>query len=238
MTVPGARLSESRRESGRTAMSVGLAIAAVVLVAVVATGGRVPMAEEGSGGWRINPRPARSDLDTPTTIPPLNESPDNSSLPGEGVLAVLAQTMVLVVGGAAVILMARSLLRLREALPEHFELAATGEPPPPVDELVGAVEEGLAALASGPVDDVIVACWVRLEDAAASAGVGRRPSETSADLASRVLTDLQAPAEPVAELLRLYRTARYSHHRLGDEDRALAIRALEAVREAIAGVRR
>ena len=46
----------------------------------------------------------------------------------------------------------------------------------------------------GPVDDVIVACWVRLEDAAAAAGSGRRPSETSAELAVRVLDQLPRAA--------------------------------------------
>ena len=87
-------------------------------------------------------------------------------------------------------------------------------------ELVDALDEGIEAMAEGPVDDVIVECWVRLEEAAADAGVARLPSETPSELAARVLADLHAPPAAIEALLERYRTARYSHHRLDERDRA------------------
>ena len=88
------------------------------------------------------------------------------------------------------------------------------------DRLVDALDEGIGAMAEGPVDDVIVECWVRLEEAAAGAGVERLPSETPSELAARVLADLHAPPAAIEALLERYRTARYSHHRLDERDRA------------------
>ena len=72
---------------------------------------------------------------------------------------------------------------------------------------------GLAELARGPVDETIIACWVRLEDAVATAGVERLPSETPAELATRVLRELPVPEVATRRLLALYREARYSRHR-------------------------
>ena len=103
--------------------------------------------------------------------------------------------------------------------------------------MTAAVDHGLSALRSGPADEVIVACWVHLEEAAAAAGVGRGVSETPAELASRVLTDLHAPPPAVQELLTRYRRARYSRHPLDEDDRAVALRSLQQVRQAIAGAR-
>ena len=71
----------------------------------------------------------------------------------------------------------------------------------PPRELTDAVDDGLGALAAGPVDDVIIACWVRLEEAAAAGGVSRQPSETSAELVVRVLARFDVPDEPVQRLL-------------------------------------
>ena len=51
-------------------------------------------------------------------------------------------------------------------------------PPTGVRALADAVDDGLEALVGGPVDDVIVACWVRLEEAAAA---GRRRPSTVGD---------------------------------------------------------
>ena len=90
-------------------------------------------------------------------------------------------------------------------------------------------------MAAGPVDDVVVECWVRLEEAAAGAGVERLPSETPSELAARVLADLDAPPAAIEALLARYRTARYSHHRLDERDRAVAMDALREIRDAIVG---
>jgi hypothetical protein len=106
---------------------------------------------------------------------------------------------------------------------------------PAPDAIVDALDEGLEALTAGPVDEVVIACWVKLEQAAAAAGVERLASETASELAARVLADLNAPDEAVDRLLDRYRTARYSRHPLDEDDRAVAIRSLEEIRAAIVG---
>lgn len=225
---------------GRPVIAVGLAVASLLLVAVVATGEHVPLATEGTGGWRVDPRPRDRDLPDAAEGTPFDELPDRSELPGERALAVLAQTAVMAIGGLALFLIGRRLLRLTRREPEPLDDPPEEHwPAAPVDAagMVEAVDDGLAALADGPVDDVIIACWVRLEHAAAEAGAGRRPSETSAELATRILEELRAPADAVAVLLDRYRQARYSRHRLDEQDRAAAVRALAEIRDAIAGVR-
>jgi hypothetical protein len=219
-------------------LAVALAVAAVVLVAFVVTGRHVPLATEGSGGWHLTPRDARErPIESDSTLQPPVEPTEPSRLPGEGVLTVLVQALMILGGVTAMFLIGQALLRLSRRVPEPFELAPPEHWPEPAVEMTEAVDEGLAALSSGPVDEVIVACWVRLEDAASSAGAGRRAAETPAELASRVLRDLHAPPDAVNALLERYRRARFSHHRLGESDRVVAARALEEIRAAIAGVR-
>jgi hypothetical protein len=147
---------------------------------------------------------------------------------------MLAQTIVIAVGLTLLWCMGRAVLRVARRIPEPPDLPPEEHWPEPAAEMVEAVEEGLAALAGGPVDEVIIECWVRLEAAAAAAGVARGAAETSAELASRVLADLHAPEEAVDGLLQRYRRARYSHHTLDEGDRVLAVRALEDIRAAIA----
>jgi len=218
------------------AVTVLLAVAAVVLIALVATGDRVPLATEGSGGWHLEPRRLTDDRAQPFEPATPAELPADARLPGEGALAVLAQTALILLGLTVLYFTWKMLLRASRRVPDPPDLLPEEHWPEPAVEMVEAVDDGLAALAGGPVDEVIVACWVRLEDAAAAAGVGRTAAETSAELASRVLADLHAPEDAVDVLLRRYRQARYSHHPLDEADRAAAVRALEDIRRAIAGV--
>jgi hypothetical protein len=103
-----------------------------------------------------------------------------------------------------------------------------------VDRLAEAVESGLATVDSGTATDAVIACWVALEDAAASAGVARAESETPAEFTVRVL-GVGGISEP--ELLRLaalYREARYSTHGSTEEARGEARAALIRLRDELA----
>lgn len=238
-TGPDDRPHGSPTGASRPVLAVVLAFAAVVLVALAVTGDAVPLATEGSGGWHLTPRGQGERLIEPeSTVQPPAEPTDRSRLPGEGALAVLLQTAMILFGATVMVLIGRALGRLSKRTPEPVELAPPEHWPEPAVEMADAVDEGLAALALGPVDEVIVACWVRLEDAASSAGAGRRAAETPAELASRVLGDLHAPPDAVDDLLQRYRRARFSHHPLDETDRAVAARSLEEIRAAIAGARR
>ena len=220
----------------RTVIAVALAVVAVVLVAMVAAGARVPLATEGEGGWDL----FIPNL-PPQTLPPaaaerrtVVERP--ADVPGIGAFALLAQVVVIMMATALLVVSGRAVARnwrhfQREPAPPLVDLAPVVRP----HELVDAIDEGIEAMAAGPVDDVVVECWVRLEEAAAGAGVARLPSETPSELAARVLADLAAPAAAIDALLERYRTARYSHHRLGEQDRIVALHALQEIREAIVG---
>lgn len=215
--------------------TVGLAVAAVVLVALVATGDRVPLATEGSGGGSVERRSERVVPDPVNPIERVRPSPTPSQRPGDGVLTVLAQAAVLLVGATVLALAVRAVLRIRRRVPDVRDEPPAEHWPQPDAAMAAAIDEGLNALRSGPADEVIVACWVRLEDAAAAAGVVRGVGETPAELATRVLSDLHAPAPAVHDLLSRYRRARYSHQFLDEDDRAAAVSSLEQVRRSIAG---
>ena len=165
----------------------------------------------------------------------MRESVDSTAV---DVASVLAQVIGIIAIAALVFFLGRAIARaLAGRRPDPLPLVAAAElaaPSPAPRDVTEAIDDGLTALASGPVDDVIVGCWVRLEEAAAAGGVSRQPSETSAELAVRMLARFDVPAEPVEELLSLYRAARYSRHRLGEDDRAAAIRALREIRAAMA----
>jgi hypothetical protein len=223
----------ARRRNG---LVLGLAIVGVVLIALVASGDRVPIASgDGSGvHLAVRPPPPTPEEAAQPPAPHVNEPVE---VPGAGVFAVVVQAAlilacvsILVAGGWAVMELWPRSEEIEEVEPD---LVPRARP----DELVDAVDEGLEALATGPVDDVVIACWVRLEGAAAAAGVERLVSETPAELASRVLAELHAPQPAVERLLVRYRTARFSDHRLDDDDRAVAIRSLEEIRAAIVGAR-
>jgi hypothetical protein len=103
-----------------------------------------------------------------------------------------------------------------------------------VDRLADAVESGLAAVDSGTATDGVIACWVALERAAASAGVGRQESETPAEFTVRVL-GVGGVSEPeLLRLAQLYREARYSTHGSSEEARTQARAALVRLRDELA----
>ncbi len=79
----------------------------------------------------------------------------------------------------------------------------------------------------------VIACWLRVEEAAGRAGVKRAASETSAELAGRVMASFRVDTRPLAELNLLYRTARYSPHPVSESERDAARSALLAVRDGL-----
>ena len=89
------------------------------------------------------------------------------------------------------------------------------------------------ALREGSPRNAIVACWLRLEEAAAEAGVERGPAETSAEFTTRVLGSLAVDAAVINSFADLYREARFSRHEVGEPARQSAVAALRSFHDAM-----
>jgi hypothetical protein len=112
-------------------------------------------------------------------------------------------------------------------------------PPPPVDveeELLSAVDAGLSELREAESDPrrAVIACWVRLERAAASAGTQRLPGDTSTDLVLRLLAGHRLSETVLTGFADVYRAARYASHDVDERTRDQARAALGRLRDELA----
>ncbi|WP_109474425.1 DUF4129 domain-containing protein [Ornithinimicrobium cavernae] len=96
-----------------------------------------------------------------------------------------------------------------------------------LDLLLAATSESArtTALAEGEPRNVVVRCWVALEDAAAASGLTRDPAETAAEFTRRFLGTWEVDEASTRELAELYREARFSRHPVSRAtgDRAVAV---------------
>jgi len=107
-----------------------------------------------------------------------------------------------------------------------------GDQPRTADELVAALDAGLEELSDTDRDPrrAVIACWVRLEQAAAAAGTPRHPGDSPTDLVGRLLNEQRVDAGVLAALLDVYRQARYTTHTVDDQMREQARSALQRLR--------
>ncbi|GLY96480.1 DUF4129 domain-containing protein [Actinoplanes sp. NBRC 103695] len=116
--------------------------------------------------------------------------------------------------------------RGRRARPEREREPNTAE------DLVAALDAGLEELSDADRDPrrAVIACWVRLEQAAAAAGTTRHAGDSPTDLVGRLLREQQVDAGVLAALLEVYRQARYATHTVDDQMRSQARSALQRLR--------
>ncbi len=103
-----------------------------------------------------------------------------------------------------------------------------------------AVDHGLHALAETDTDArrAVIACWTRLESAAAEAGTRRGPGDTSTDLVLRLLSDHEVSADVLAGFAEIYREARFATHMVDAAVRQQALAALGQLRDELSsGIR-
>jgi len=186
---------------------------------------------------------------TPGDPPPPPDAPSESaatSLPGFGggdptrtqlpgwigyALVALCLAFVLVLVGALLWALLRDRLMTRMEAPEVVD-------PEEVrrrmrEQVRAAVDEGLSDLDIADTDPrrAVIACWVRLEKAAAAAGTEREIGDTSTDLVQRVLADHAVSAPVLAGLAAIYREARFATHVVDDAMRDQARAALRQLRD-------
>jgi hypothetical protein len=147
----------------------------------------------------------------------------NAALMFLGVLSLIALTLVVV-----------ALLRdqARRRARRSGTRTARRDQGNTADELVAALDAGLEELSDTDRDPrrAVIACWVRLEQAAAAAGTLRHPGDSPTDLVGRLLREQRVDGNVLAALLDVYRQARYATHTVDDEMRRQAITALERLR--------
>lgn len=116
---------------------------------------------------------------------------------------------------------------LRRAERPVTQAAAVG------DEVVAALDAGLSELDEADSDPrrAVIACWVRLERAAAAAGTPRLPGDTATDLVLRLLEGHQLSGTVLTGFADVYRLARYAvRHEVDESMREQARAALWRLR--------
>jgi hypothetical protein len=145
------------------------------------------------------------------------------------VVAGLCLAFVAVVAGMLIWYLFRDRLPVRSA-----PLGSEPDRPAPAgtEDVVAALDAGLDGLGDPDTDPrrVVIACWVRLEEAAAVAGTPRLPGDTSTDLVARLLVAHQVSRPVLDEFAAVYRQARYATHTVDERTRAAAVRSLGHLR--------
>lgn len=165
------------------------------------------------------------------------EAPAEAAGALPGWLGPVALTTLAVVVAVLVALVIWTVVRDRLRRAPGVRPAAVVPPPGrPGDEVVAALDAGLADLSDSDRDPrrAVIACWVRLEQAAAAAGTARRPGDAPGDLVGRLLAEQQVSAPVLAAFADVYRTARYATHTVDERMRAEARDALHRLRADLA----
>ncbi|WP_406107287.1 DUF4129 domain-containing protein [Micromonospora globbae] len=228
-------------------------VAAVVLLLV---GAGIAAANSSLGASRIPPAAEGIPLvpeypsEFPTAPPSIPVEPRDAGqanlpdLPSWIVTAAIVLAGLAVVAALGYLLWApiRNVLRRRHRpLPQRPGRTAEGT----AREVVAAVDAGLVELDDEDVDPrvAVIACWVRLEEAAAAAGVPRLAGDTSTDLVLRLLRGDPSAGVPaivsadvLAEFAHVYREARYATRPVDERTRDQARAALRRLRGELTAV--
>ncbi|MFF5174441.1 DUF4129 domain-containing protein [Micromonospora sp. NPDC000089] len=162
--------------------------------------------------------------------------PDVPHWLGTAVAGLLVLAILVAVGYLTWTLLRGALRRTTRAVPvTRARRTAEGT----AREVVAALDAGLVELDDADTDPrtAVIACWVRLEEAATEAGVPRRTGDTPTDLVTRLLRGDPAagvPAIASADVLdgfaHVYRQARYATSTVDERMRDQARSALRRLR--------
>jgi hypothetical protein len=190
---------------------------------------------------RFNPDAPVAAEEAAPLLPPSQESrPPPSAGPGEpgNELPDWISTVALVVVGVLAVgvlgLVVWALLR--QVLSRRGTRKGRRDPrrpePSTAEDLVAALDAGLQELSDTDRDPrrAVIACWVRLEQAAAAAGTPRHAGDSPTDLVARLLAEQRVEAGVLTPFAAVYRQARYATHTVDDQMRQQARSALERLR--------
>jgi hypothetical protein len=213
-----------------------ITVAALLGGAMVAAVYANPRFETGLGqlGSGQQPVPPPTVEDSTVTPPPTGTgTPDTPLAPawlGDVVSAVCILAVVALVGALLWQTLRDRLMARRTVVavvdPEEVRRQAQ-------ERIRAAVDEGLTDLDIADRDPrrAVIACWVRLEAAAAAAGTPREPGDTSSELVERMLAEHAIAAPVLAGFAAVYREARFATHPVDEAMREQARDALRQVRD-------
>jgi hypothetical protein len=177
---------------------------------------------------------------TPVTLAPTE--PAAAAAPPEASLAVpawvgwalsvLCAAVIVVVVGLLVWMLVRDRV-VGRADSAPFDAIAPPTPTETGRRVRAVLDEGLADLDEQDADPrrVVIACWVRLEEAAALAGIPRQAGDTSAELVERLLGHSSVSGGVLAPFAAVYREARFATHTVDTQMRDQARASLTRLRD-------
>ena len=149
-------------------------------------------------------------------------------------LGTVAWVVIAVAGLSVVVLVTWAVLRDRSRRRVRRGTRRAGARPEArtAEDLVAALDAGLQELSDTDRDPrrAVIACWVRLEQAAAAAGTPRHAGDSPTDLVARLLAEQRVEAAVLTPFADVYRQARYATHTVDDQMRRQARAALERLR--------
>lgn len=204
-----------------TLAAVAAAHSSVRLGRIESPSGPAPSLEE----------PERIRVDPTETADPLAQ-PASVPVPAWLVKVVVAIGIVLlaVLIGMMVWVLARDLVKKRRLRAMPARRARPGQTS--AQDVVAALDAGLVDLSDADSDPrrAVIACWLRLEQAAAAAGTPRQPTDTPTDLVTRLLAGHHISGDVLARFADVYREARYATHTVDERMRTQAREALQRLR--------
>lgn len=212
-------------------VAVGGLLAAAAIAAALATPQITSVPRLGS--HQQGPAGTAPSFDQRTPSPAPSNVQNNLTAPNwlATVVSVLCIAIVVVVVGLVLWTVVLQHLNPRRRRVEV--VSDEGAAPGRREAVLAAVDAGLSGLEDDDADPrrAVIACWLRLEEAAAAAGTPREPGDAPADLVLRLLAAHQVSATVLLPLAEVYRLARYATHTVdtGMRDRArAALRQLRA----------
>ncbi|HZE40722.1 MAG TPA: DUF4129 domain-containing protein [Stackebrandtia sp.] len=152
-------------------------------------------------------------------------------------ISILADVIAVALAIAVVGFVAYRLFVVRPAAREAPVTRRASQPS--AGEMREALLAGLSDIdAGGDPRRAVIACWLRLERAAAEAGAARLESETPSDLVVRLLTSFEVSDRALEALTSAYHRARYAPDAVGASEVERARSALTEVDAQLARAQR